>query len=252
MILVTGASGRIGQRVAELLHVRGAELRLTSRKPAGAPALGGVDVVHDDFEQPQSLLQPFGGIDTALVISGMAPPGARALTHRNAFEAAARAGVRHIVYVALRGASATSPFPYNRDHFEGERFLAATGVANTCLRVGFYTDMFLSMIDPQVVLRGPAAAACRGAFISREDVAQAAMHPPGGAPEISGPEMLTFADVATGFSATSGTMVRFVEECRDAFRTHLDGSGLPPWVQELKIGWGDAVAAAAAEQAPAD
>lgn len=106
MILVTGASGRIGRRVAELLHAQGAALRLMSRNPAGVPALGAVDVVRDDFEHPETLLQPFAGIDTALVISGMAPPGARALIHRNAFDAAARAGVRHIVYLSLRGASA--------------------------------------------------------------------------------------------------------------------------------------------------
>ncbi|MGH8800880.1 MAG: SDR family oxidoreductase [Casimicrobiaceae bacterium] len=58
MILVTGASGRIGRRAAEVLHARGVALRLMSRNPASVPVLDGVDVIHGDFEQPDTLLRP--------------------------------------------------------------------------------------------------------------------------------------------------------------------------------------------------
>ncbi|MGH8800879.1 MAG: hypothetical protein ACREX6_01110 [Casimicrobiaceae bacterium] len=122
---------------------------------------------------------------------------------------------------------------------------------NTRLRVGFYMDMFLPMIDTHGVLRGPPASS-RGAFIAREDaalaVAQAAVDRPGGAPEVSGPELLTFADIAAELTIVSGKVVQFVEESRDVFRERLDGSELPQRIRELELGWRDSLAAG--EQAP--
>jgi uncharacterized protein YbjT (DUF2867 family) len=40
-----------------------------------------------------------------MVVSGSAEPGNRALPHRNAFEAAARARIQHVVYLSLPGNS---------------------------------------------------------------------------------------------------------------------------------------------------
>ena len=94
MILVTGASGRIGSRVSELLSVSGQRLRLMTREPGKIKPFRGAEIVYGDFRDVPSLDAGFTGVDTALVISGKAPPGDRAEQHRNAFDAARRSGVR--------------------------------------------------------------------------------------------------------------------------------------------------------------
>ncbi|MFZ0662985.1 MAG: NAD(P)H-binding protein [Acidobacteriaceae bacterium] len=251
MILITGASGRIGRRAAELLHAEGQPLRLMSRNRRLSVEMSGVEVVFGDFEDEASLREPFKGISTALIISGMALPGKRALTHRNTFRAAANAGVEHIVYLSLRGSSPTSLFPYCRDHFTSEEFLVEVKVPYTSLRIGFYMDMFLDKIDAKGVLRGPAGEH-PGAFLSREDAAQAAaqaaIRQPGGRPEITGPELLSFEDVARELSLATGKQLQYEDETYEDMRLRLSHAGLPEWVQELEVSWREAFAAG--EQAP--
>jgi NAD(P)H dehydrogenase (quinone) len=154
MILITGASGRVARRTAELLASEGRTLRLMTRTPERVPRLACVEVVYGDFAESASLDRAFAGVATALVVSGSAEPGKRALLHRNAFEAAARARVQHVVYLSLRALS--------------EQYLVAAGLPFTVLRNAFYMDMLLDMFDTAGVIRGPAKPG-RAAFVSRED-----------------------------------------------------------------------------------
>jgi uncharacterized protein YbjT (DUF2867 family) len=89
MVLITGASGRVGRRTAELLASEGRPLRLMTRTPQRVPRLVHAEVVYGDFAEPASLDSAFASVTTALVVSGFAEPGKRARLHRNAFEAAA-------------------------------------------------------------------------------------------------------------------------------------------------------------------
>jgi uncharacterized protein YbjT (DUF2867 family) len=199
MLLITGASGRIARRVAAFVAQGGYPLRLMTRTPQQAPRLVGVDVVRGDFAQPATLPDAFAGISAALVVSGSGKPGERARLHRNAFEAAVWARVGHVVYLSLQGASPTSKYPFSRDHFLSEQYLAATGIPYTVLRNAFYLDMFLDKFDAEGVMRGPASET-RGAFVSREDAARTAAAvlaaPPGGTHDVTGPEALNLAEVA--------------------------------------------------------
>src|ERR1700690_26423 len=100
-ILITGASGRIARRTAQLLASQGCRLRLMTRHPLRAPTLPGAEIVRGDFAEPPTLQDAFEGIAAALVVSASGEPGQRARLHRNAFEAAARARVGHVVYLSL-------------------------------------------------------------------------------------------------------------------------------------------------------
>ena len=173
MVLITGASGRIARRTAELLASNGRALRLMTRTPQRVPELARAEVVYGDFAEPASLDRAFAGVTTALVVSGSAEPGKRALLHRNAFEAAARARVQHVVYLSLEGSSPESKYPYSRDHALSEQYLAASGLPFSVLRNAFYIDMFLDMFNAAGVIRGPAKQG-RAAFASREDCARVA------------------------------------------------------------------------------
>jgi uncharacterized protein YbjT (DUF2867 family) len=245
MMLITGASGRVARRTAELLAGEGRPLRLMTRTPQRVPDLMGTEVVYGDFADPASLDHAFAGVTTALVVSGSAEPGKRALLHRNAFDAAVRAHVQHVVYLSLQGAGPDSKYPFSRDHALSEQFLAATGLAFTVLRNAFYMDMFLDMFDAAGVIRGPAKQG-RGAFVSREDcarVAAAALNaPPEGTYDITGREALSLTDVARRLSAIVGRELRYEDESVEAGRDWRSKSGVPAWRVELSLGWYEAIA----------
>jgi NAD(P)H dehydrogenase (quinone) len=246
MILITGGSGRIGRRAAELLGQRGCALRVMTRDPQRIPRAASKEIVRGDFAVPATLIEAFAGISSALVISGSGKPGERAQLHRNAFEAAAQAGVRHVVYLSLQGASPDSNYPFNRDHAVSERYLAATGLPHTILRDSFYLDMFLDKFDAEGVVRGPAGEG-RAAFVSREDVAQVAAEAlislPGGIHDVTGPQALHVADVARRLSVMTGRPLRYENESVEDGRARLSRSGMPDWKVDLELGWFVAIAA---------
>src|ERR1019366_3522693 len=199
VILITGASGRVARRTAELLARDGHKLRLMTRSPRRAPMLAEVETVRGDFAEPGTLKDAFAGVSTALVVSASGEPGERARLHRNAFQAAARARVGHVVYLSLQGAAPGSKYPFSRDHYLSEQYLFAAGLPCTVLRNAFYIEMFLEKFDAEGVVRGPAQQG-RGAFVSREDVARTAAavlrKQPGGIYNVTGPEALSVADIA--------------------------------------------------------
>ena len=232
VILITGASGRIGRRAAEFLAHDAHRIRLMTRDPGRAPQLPGAEIVRGDFADPATLDQAFAGIRTALVISGSGKPGERAILHRTAFQAAARAGVRHLVYLSLEGAAPDSRYPYSRDHYLSEQFLADAGPPFTVLRNAFYLDMFLEKFDSHGVVRGPAKQGL-GAFVSREDAARTAAaavrNRVAGVYDVTGPDALSVAEVARRLSALTGRELRYQE-----------GDAGP---DELSSGWYEAIAA---------
>ena len=245
-IVITGASGRIGRRTAELLGPTGQRLRLMSREPDKVPAIRNAETVYGDFADRPSLDWAFAGADTILVISGSAPPGERAESHRNAFEAAKRAQATHVVYLSLQGAARDSKYPYSRDHYQSEEYLAQSGVQFTALRNAFYMDMFLDLFDGDGVVRGPAGEG-RGAFVSREDVARTAAAvvnaPPGGIHDVTGPEALIVGKVAQRLSKLTGRKLRFEDETAEAMRRRLSETGTPITKIELSVGWFEAIGA---------
>lgn len=248
MILVTGATGHIGGRVAELLAGRGAAVRRMARDPSRLPALSATEIAKADYAEPASLGAAFEGIDRALIVSGSAAEGVRAGLHGNAIDAAARAGVAHIVYLSFQGASPNSKFPMGRDHFLTEQHLAASGVSHTALRDNLYLDGLVEMFDADGAVRGPAGSG-RAAWVSREDVAQlvAAIlldsSLGGGALNVSGPEAISFAEGAERLSKLAGRTLRYVDETLEEARAWRAKSGAPEWEVDTWIGSYEAVAA---------
>ena len=246
VILITGASGRVARRTAELLARDGHRLRLMTRHPGRAPHFAGVETVRGDFAEPATLKDAFKGVGAALVVSASGEPGERARLHRNAFQAAAGAAVEHVVYLSLQGAGPDSRYPFSRDHYLSEQYLFATGLSCTVLRNAFYIDMFLEKFDAGSVIRGPAHEG-RGAFVSREDCARTAAaalrNPPGGIHDVTGPEALSLADVARRFSTLAGRPLRYQEESSDAARERLSRVERLAWRVDLSVGWFEAIAA---------
>src|ERR1700745_3053511 len=126
-VIVTGASGQLGRLAAEQLlgRLSPEELILVTRPPHALADLAerGVEVRHGDFDEPASLTEAFAGGDRMLLISTLAI-GSRVQQYQSALEAAAAAGVSHVVYTSL-----TNPVPNHptgdvvEDHRKAEELL---------------------------------------------------------------------------------------------------------------------------------
>lgn len=248
-ILITGAAGHVGRLVAAILAAQGQPLRLLGRQPAKivVPPGAAATVVAGDYADPASLDAAFAGVGTAFIVSGYAEPGERAKLHRNAFEAAARAGVRHVVYLSAQGAAPDSKFPMARDHYQSEQYLAATGLPHTALRDSLYLDLLPEMFT-QGVVRGPAGDGAV-AFVARPDVARVVAtllaHPPhlSQVLEVTGPEALTLAEAARRLAALVGRPLRYEAETPVAGRAWRSQPGTPAWEVDTWLGSYEAIAA---------
>lgn len=247
-ILITGAAGHVGRQVASLLAEQGLTLRLMGRRPERIPPLAGATAVYGDYAHVHSLGAVFAGVQTAFVVSGYAEPGERAKLHRNAFEAAARAGVGHVVYLSFQGAAPDSRFPMARDHYQSEQYLQATGVPYTAVRDNLYLDLLPEMFDAQGVVRGPAGEGA-AAFVGREDAARVAAallaSPPtsSSALEVTGPAAITLAEAAQRLAALTGQPLRYEPETVAAGRQWRSQLGAPTWEVETWLGSYEAIAA---------
>ncbi|MGW0737593.1 NAD(P)H-binding protein [Streptomyces sp. NPDC002851] len=132
MILVTGATGKVGREAVEQLVGLGRRVRALSRKPEEANLPEGVEVVAGSPGDPESLAVAFKGVESALVVLSGDVPGEA----RNVAAAAAAADVEHLVF--LSSASLLHPLPHGiaDEHRAAEEALTETGVATTFLRPG--------------------------------------------------------------------------------------------------------------------
>ena len=178
MIVVTGATGKLGSRVVEhlLARVPPDQVGVSVRDPAAAAPLAdrGVRVRRGDFGDPAGLDAAFAGADTVLVVSS-GNHGEVALTqHRAAVDAARRAGAR-VVYTSHMGASFSSRFPPMRVHAATEAMLQEAGVPFTSLRNGYYTASAIMLLGDAVgtgVLAVPEDGPV--AWTAHDDLAEAA------------------------------------------------------------------------------
>ncbi|WP_432968389.1 NAD(P)H-binding protein [Dactylosporangium sp. CA-233914] len=142
LIAVTAASGALGRLVIERLRALVPADRLVAvvrdpRQDLGVAARRG------DYDEPESLISAFDGAGRVLLISSPELDAARRVgQHRNAIEAAVKAGVQQLVYTSLLGAESDRPGA-TVAHHATEAAIRAAGVPYTMLRNPFYHDAFV-------------------------------------------------------------------------------------------------------------
>jgi NAD(P)H dehydrogenase (quinone) len=244
-IIVTGAGGHLGRLVAEQLLERvGPErLVLVTRRPEALRELHarGADVRYGDFDDPTSLRDAFAGGSRMLLI-GTDAMGRRVRQHRAAIDAAATAGVGHVVFTSIVSPVAANPTgPHAREQGQTEAILHRSGLAWTVLRFGSFAELVLAPAATAVqngrLITNSGAG--RIVPISRRDCAEAAAvtlttegHA-GKTYEITGPQALSPNDLAELYADLSGKPVN-VLQLSDAMLTQvLVGIGTP-----MPMAWG--------------
>ena len=238
LIAVSGASGRLGSKVAQRLSARGVPQRLLVRDLARVPRLPGATAAVAAYSDGGAARAALDGVHTLFMVSAFESP-TRVPEHRTFIDAAIAAGVRHLVYTSFYGAAEDAIFTYARDHWQTEQHLRARGAAGlqwTFLRDNFYADFLLELVGRDNVLRGPAGDG-RVAAVAQDDIADAAVAVLLDAPahagrtyDLTGPQSLTLAEVARILSAATGRDITYYAETLSEARASRAGENTPDWL----------------------
>jgi NAD(P)H dehydrogenase (quinone) len=244
-VIVTGAAGHLGRLVAEQLLERlpPEDLVLVTRRPDALRELGarGADVRYGDFDDPASLRDAFAGGRRMLLISTDAV-GRRVRQHRAAIDAAATAGVGHVVFTSIVNPVARNPIGANaREQGKTEVMLHRSELAWTVLRFGSFAELQLPPAATAVKNRRLMLnfGAGRIVPVSRRDCAEAAAitlttdgHT-GKTYEITGAQALSQSDLAELYADLSGQPVKVLQLSDTMLTWVLVGIGTP-----MPIAWG--------------
>lgn len=256
-IAVTGATGHIGGGVARRLAEAAVEQTLLVRDLDRAPRLAGARAVQAEFGDREQVLRALRGIDVVLMVSASESEDRRE-RHFTFVDAAAEAGVRHVVYTSFANPGPRATFTLARDHWATEERIRASGMAFTFLRDNLYADFLPYMAGEDGVIRGPAGEG-RVAAVARADViavAAAVLGDPaaheGEAYELTGPEAFTLAEAAKILTEVTGRQYSYHAETIEEAYASRAGYGAPKWQVDAWVSTYTAIAAGELERVTDD
>ncbi|PXW98855.1 SDR family oxidoreductase [Mycolicibacterium moriokaense] len=243
LIVVTGATGVIGSELIAQLVAAEQRVRALVRNPAKTAFDASVEVVQGDLQRPETLDIVFAGAAKAFVaVNGEDI----ANLEINAYDAARRAGIGHIVKVSALEAfqDHMAGETHAAMHRRGEEYLRSVGVAWTMLRPGFFASnlqtMFLRATPTGAAVYVPAGGG-REAPIDPTDIAATgvAVLTSGGHEgkvyDLTGPHLLTYAEMTDGLSAATGVDVEYVDVTEAEARAKFLADGYPPEYGEFVL-----------------
>ena len=202
-ILVTGGTGTLGRSVVREFRDAGQDVRVLSRR-------SGRDRLVGDLTTGAGLDDAVRGVGAIVHCAS----DARAPQHdvtgtRNLIEAAKRRGAPHLVYVSIVGVDRV-PLRYYRVKREVEQIVTESGLPWTILRATQFHDLVLSLA--RLLARPPVMVVPAGTSVQPVDAAEVAARlvqlalgaPAGRAPELGGPRVVPFTDLARAYLRADG------------------------------------------------
>jgi NAD(P)H dehydrogenase (quinone) len=247
-LAVTGSTGGVGGMVAREIAAAGSAQRLLVRDAGRAPHLEKAIPAVCSYADSEAARRALDGAKLLFMVSA-AETEDRVQQHAAFVDAAAAAGVEHVVYTSLYGAAPDATFTLARDHYATEEHIRASGMKYTFLRDNFYLDFLPRLAGEDGVIRGPAS---EGAFagVAREDIARCALavlrdpaiHQ-GKTYNLTGPEELTLARAAEVITEGTGRTVSFQPETVDEAYASRAPYGVPQWQLDAWVSTYTAMAA---------
>ena len=229
MILVTGATGKTGYEVVKNLGALGIPFKAlirNSTKASQITELGGQPIV-GSIEEDDLLNKALEGVDKTLILL---PNSEQQLSLEKRFvDAAVKAQVKHVVKMSSMEALPEATRTIPRMHVESENHIKDSGLSWTMIKPNFFMQNLLGSgktIREQNKFFFPFANGTTammdvrdiGLFIAK--VLSGEGHENQNY-EITGPELLSFHEVAEKFSLVLGTEVNYVNVPMDAYKTTL-------------------------------
>lgn len=244
MILVIGGRSKIGSALVEELVARGEEVRTLVRAPeTGAVLPAEVEGVVGDLAEPPSLRAAMSGAEAVFLLSSSHRDGVQ--WHRNAIDAAKDAHVGLLVRSSILGAEEDSPAEFVSSHRICDRYLERSGLDHVILRPNLFLQNVPESTIPSLDADGKFyvdAGEARISMVDTRDVAAVAAvvlteagHA-GAHYYITGPEALSYHDVASKLSVALGRDITYVDAPDEAVRGALGGAGLDQWFADALVG----------------
>jgi uncharacterized protein YbjT (DUF2867 family) len=214
-VLVTGGTGDLGSKLVRRYGRRGDNVRVLSRKPK--PAEATTEWAQGDMETGEGLAEAVKGVDLVMHAATGAGlrPKADAPGTKNLLDACKAAGTPHFFYISIVGIEKL-PLAYYKAKLECEQLIEASGVPWSNLRAtqfhalldGFLRNGLLPPLGKVPFVR-LVPKAFKFQPIETGEVADrmielAEKGPSGRLPDIGGPEVLKFGDMADAWKKATG------------------------------------------------
>ncbi len=247
-VLVIGATGCVGAHVVDELLGRGMRVRAFVRDRVRAATVldGRVEPADGDVGDPASIRAALDGVERVFLCTPNHPQQVEHET--NVIDAAAGAGIRRLVKIGANGAQIGSPVAFWDAHGRIEAHLRQSGVPAVVLHPSSYTSNLLAAA-PAIVHGGTLFAPAGGAKVALIDprdvaavaaVALTADGHDGRTYTLTGPQAVTYHDVAHQLSAVTGRQVAYVDVPDEAAREGMLRAGVPGWMAEQLVAlWGE-------------
>lgn len=241
MILVTGATGTNGSEITKQLLDQGIKVRVLVRNSQKATSLMslGAEVVEGSFSDLDSLKKALDGMEKALMLPPLVPEMVE--FQKNFIEVAKAQNLKHLVKFSGMGASIEAPIEIGRLHGLAEQMVEESGVPFTHLRPTSFMQNTLALagtIKSQGVFYQPAGEA-RISHVDVRDIAAVAVKVLtedghcGKSYDITGPEALSFDEVAQKISAVIGKPVQYINVSGEDFKQSLINWGQSEWLAQV-------------------
>ncbi|GJM10097.1 MAG: NAD(P)-dependent oxidoreductase [Lysobacteraceae bacterium] len=148
-IAVTAVSGHLGAEIVQALIAMntGEPIVGLARSPDKARGQG-IEIRPGDYDDADQLRASLAGVNTVLLVSGMAAPDVRIGQHRNVINAAKAAGVTKIVYTSVQGAEEGTAFsPVIQSNRQTEADVRDSGLDWVIGRNGIYIEPDVDYIE---------------------------------------------------------------------------------------------------------
>lgn len=239
MILITGATGALGQQtIKHLLKSKDAkEITVLVRNESKARTFidQGINVKIGSYEDINSLKRATQGIDQLLLIPS--PSGTIFSENKNVIDTAKKHGVKHILYTSLlvKNIEKSPLKALLQQHLETEKYAKESGIPFTILKNTMYADAIPLFVGNDVLENGVYLHAADGKvpFALRRELGEAAANTLldekhlNKEYELTASEYYTYADVANALSDLSGKQVPFYAETTvEEYENHLRKKGV--------------------------
>lgn len=228
MILIVGATGHLGGRVARMLLAQGQPVRILARSQSNYQLLvdAGAQVVLGDLKQRSSLDPACEEVETVITTANSAARGGEDTVqtvdlsgNRHLIDAAKAAGVKQFIFVSVLGADPHSPIPFLQAKGQTEAYLRESGLPYTILAPNGYMEIWVAGVVGMPALMGQPVTIVGGgrrkhSFISAGDVAAfilAAIGNPAAINQkllLGGPEPLSLRDAVAIYERVLGHQIQ--------------------------------------------
>lgn len=243
MILVTGATGNFGKSAIDFLLKKGISstniVALVRDEEKATDLKGkGVALRIGDYDNYNSLLNAFKGIEKLLFVSG-SDVFNREAQHQNVVKAAKASGVKHIVYTSFQGKNETESSPLwlvAQSHLLTETWLKESGMDYTILKNTLYMDFVPAFLGDKVLETGviylPAGNGKVGAVL-RSEMAEAtaniltSSNHAGKTYRFTNQEAFSYQEIAQQLSEITGKTINYISPTAEEYAQTLTGYGVP-------------------------